>query len=149
MGYLAKRYKKRRVFLIISDVLMLTFFYLLYLDAEICNDYVILVVIILSAFGVGSVNILFSLVREYNASRQCEETSTGLVNAIMVSSGLISQYVIGVLLDYHRWNIRHDDDRNNYNSEDFEFAFSCVIPTCFGIAVVATFLLKETNAKNL
>ena len=75
-GYIASKYRKRKIYLFVADLLMASLFIILYF--EYINEYVVFIFIITSGLGVGSVNILFTLVREYNASRACEETATVL-----------------------------------------------------------------------
>jgi len=146
-GYLAFRFKKRRRFLAAADVLLASILLIVYLDADHCREWVVFPVVIMTGLGVGAINILFALVREYNAANHCEESATGLVSGLMVSSGLISQYVIGLLLDHHHRGQSRDGDE--HNAADFEFAFSFVIPTCIALVTLSTLFLKETNGRDL
>eukprot|EP01084_Bolivina_argentea_P312119 540337_1 len=150
-GYFARKYKKRRMLLFISQCLLSTLFIVLYVDKTMKNEIVIFIIIAISGLGVGSTNILFTLVREYNTNNECQETSTSFINFFTVSSGLIPQYVIGLLLDYHhdQSNIQNHENEQYYHVQDFQFAFSCIIPTCFVMSVITTYILKETNGKNM
>eukprot|EP01084_Bolivina_argentea_P318721 552812_1 len=156
-GVLSSKYKNRKIYIMLNNFLASFLLYLLYLDSEILNEYVVFVLILLSGFGAGT-NILFTLAMEYNSKDECQETATGFVNMIHLSAAFISQYFIGILIEYH-WQYRNNTGLNNnqihenqireYNVDDYQFAFSCVIPTCLIIGIATTILLKETNGKNI
>eukprot|EP01083_Nonionella_stella_P276056 937802_1 len=141
IGYLAAKYKKRKIFLYFGIVSMSSIFAIIYLKDV--PDFVILAVIVLVGIGSGAYAcLLFALTREYNARNHCEDSASGLVAAFCTGSAFVSQNVIGLLLDYHRSSIRND-----YNTDDYQFAFSIVLPFYITVMAIATFILKETNAK--
>eukprot|EP01084_Bolivina_argentea_P194514 333747_1 len=147
IGYLAAKYKKRKIFLYFGIVSMSSIFAIIYLKDV--PDFVILAVIVLVGIGSGAYAcLLFALTREYNARNHCEDSAAGLVTAFCIGSAFVSQNAIGVLLDYHRSSIRNDEE-SDYNTDDYQFAFSIVLPVCISVMGIATFILKETNAKAL
>eukprot|EP01084_Bolivina_argentea_P238336 400421_1 len=150
-GYFATKYRNRRIYLMICALLLSTFLYLIYLDEKILNEYIVIIMILLVGCGNGYNGILFTLIREYNVSENCEETATGFVSAVQSLSGFVSQYVIGLLIDYH-WELRNvnvNSEVRIYNVSDYTFAFSCIGIPCLIVLVISTILLKETNGKGI
>eukprot|EP01084_Bolivina_argentea_P227533 384274_1 len=92
-GYLSSKYKIRKMFLYIGDFLTCTVLLLLYLDAEILNEYYVFIIIVMSRFGIGVECINYTLIREYNANQKCEEVASSFLNTLNVCA-FISQYVI-------------------------------------------------------
>ena len=90
-------------------------------------------------------------VRECNEFYDCEDVALGIVNSLTNSSGFVSQYLIGLLLDWHWEGIRGGSDLNEdgdrvYNVSDYDFAFS-TITVCLVGAFITSLFLKETRGK--
>lgn len=150
-GYFSKKYKNRKIYLMVAVFLLSSLLLLVYVDANVLDVYEVFIIISLSAIGVATNVILFTLAREYNEKSECAETATGFISAIQSSAGFVSQYVIGILIDYH-WNKRNENGKDavrEYDASDYEWAFSCVIPACLIMLIVTTLFLKETHAKNI
>ena len=150
-GYLSSTFRNRKMYFIISDLLMSSSLYMIFLDAELLNIHIVWFIIITTGLGVGNNSIIFTLCREYNAKNQCEETASGFVNGIVVSAWFIGQYVSGYLIDYH-WERRNGniiDGIRQYTVSDYTFGFECVIPSCLILAIITSCLLKETHGNNL
>eukprot|EP01084_Bolivina_argentea_P182072 314400_1 len=148
-GYFSTRFQNRKIYFIISDLLVSCMLYIVFVDAELMNVYVVFVIMVFVGFGAGNNTIMFTLCREYNSRYGCEEIAAGFVNMIMCSGGFIAPYITGYLIDYH-WELHNVDDGSvrQYNEDDYSWAFACIIPTCLIFAIVTSILLKETNGQN-
>ena len=135
--------------------MMSSVLYLIFLDAELLNIYVVFIIVVITCIGRGNNAIIFTLCREYNAKDNCEETATGFVSWI-ITSAFIGQYLMGYLIDYH-WKMSNTatdsvnivNGMREYTVNDYQFAFKWVIPSCLIVSNVCSCLLKETNGQNL
>lgn len=83
--------------------------------------------------------IAFNLVpKEYSA------TSTGFLNALVMTSGIIFQPLLGKLLDFFRNGVVTSDGLPIYNIGMYRSAFQVVI-VCMFIAIILTFFINDVK----
>merc|ERR1712130_586467 len=151
-GYLSTKCHRRKVFLILTAVLMCVCLVTLYVNAS-TSMIVIIGSSIMSGIGFGAFDPVFwATVRENNAYYNCTEIAIGMVLSMVNASGFVSQFLIGILMDMHWQHVNggngdHDGDRI-YSVGDYDFAF-LTFPICLGLAIIFTVFMKETYAKTV
>ncbi|EKD91668.1 MAG: major facilitator family transporter [uncultured bacterium] len=88
--------------------------------------------------------MVFALGRETNP-KKFAATAAAFINMITMLGGVIFQPLCGFLLDWHSGSTAAS---THFNSTDFKFALS-VLPLCFVVSCMFTFMLKETNCKTV
>ena len=150
-GEVARRWKKRKILIYGSALCYLCLVVLVF--SPLLPLGVVVVFSAMTGAGCGCFVIVFTLVREYNWYYGSAEAASGLVNMIMVSSGVVSQYTIGKVLDWS-YATRTGESPSvggaeiEYDEADFQKAF-LVVPVGIALMVALTFVLKETNGTNL
>eukprot|EP01083_Nonionella_stella_P292329 994268_1 len=126
MGKLSTKYKKRKIFLVISSLMLGGSSLIVHLGKD-TNIIIIAILNCISGCGAGCIGMIYAVVREYNVFYSCEDIAGGLVNTIGNMSGVVFPFVIGYLMDVH-WMQRNGqrdeiNGRRMYNANDYEFAF--------------------------
>eukprot|EP01083_Nonionella_stella_P073663 199398_1 len=151
MGKLSTKYKKRKIFLVISSLMLGGSSLIVHLGKD-TNIIIIAILNCISGCGAGCIGMIYAVVREYNVFYSCEDIAGGLVNTIGNMSGVVFPFVIGYLMDVH-WMQRNGqrdeiNGRRMYNANDYEFAFIS-IDIAIGFAIIVSLVLKETNGQTI
>lgn len=142
MGFFSDKIRRRRLPLILSvlcafaiSILMLT-----------SHPSYQTACILLFLFGLfcSAQNICFALGRE-NAPPELAGSAVAFVNLIVMAGGLIAQPLIGKLLD-HFWTGELLEGIKVYSGANFKAAM-LILPIGLGLAVIAAFCVRETNAE--
>jgi MFS family permease len=98
----------------------------------------------LFGFFCSSQIICFALGRE-NAPQKVSGTAVAFVNLIVMAGGLISQPLVGKLLD-HFWTGALVNGARIYSGDNFKTAM-LILPIGLVLCIIASFFIRETNAE--
>lgn len=150
IGRLAMHFGKRKIFVIFGSLMMFGSVFIIYCPPSTAM-WIIILANMISGSGSCVYSITWTLCREYNQQFKCKSIAGGMMNTLQNSGSFVSQLLISELIDAH-WMSRGADDfkdgDRNYVDSDFESGF-IIIPISVCIQLLAAFLLKETNGKNL
>eukprot|EP01084_Bolivina_argentea_P203380 347385_1 len=126
IGKLSYKYKKRKIFLILCSIFLLSPLYIIYCDKNTSMNMILLMNII-GGIGTGVSAVTFALAREYNEYFECSDIASSIVNTISSTSGFIMPWLVGILIDYN-WRYRNDHELNDnndriYTETDYDFGF--------------------------
>ena len=150
LGTLSTKYKRRKIFYIMSAVGSLPLLYLIYCDSS-AHIAVVITCNVIAGFFSGLDSIIFGVVREYNEYFGTSDTASGIVNCLgFLLSGAVMPWVMGSLIDYN-WAQRDgeiDEDSGDriYSVADHNVAFA-VMPVVLALNWFIAFLMKETNGE--
>jgi MFS family permease len=143
MGLLSDKLKRRRSPLIISSFVALLVSILM-LSYHHYSFYTACLLLFLLGFFCSAENICFALGRE-NAPRELAGTAVAFVNLVVMMGGLISQPLIGKLLD-HNWSGEMLHGARVYSAQDFKMAM-LILPIGVFLALIFSFFLRETKTE--
>lgn len=142
MGFFSDRIKRRRLPLIINSAAALV---LSILMVTITPSFLIACLLFfLFGLACSAENICFALGRE-NAPKELAGSAVAFVNLVTMAGGLISQPLIGKLLDYY-WTGASIAGSRIYSGETFKTAM-ILLPIGMLISLIASLLLRETHAE--
>ena len=150
LGKLSTKYKRRKIFYIISSVGLLSPLYIMYCGPD-AHIMIIIACNVIAGFCSGIASIEFGLVREYNEYDGTSDAAGGIVNSLgLFLSGTVMPWVMGMMMD-RSWSRRDgqiNDDTGDrvYSLDDYNTAF-LVIPAVIVVNWCTTLLMKETNGK--
>lgn len=145
VGWLSDKIGRRRPFMFLSAFLsLLMMSIVLYMPAMSIS----FVIVFLFAFGVvnSGVSISYAVSGEINPL-PVAGTSVAFANMASVLIGAVLQKIIGKLLELN-WDGKYVNGLPFYDSGDFRMAM-IVIPVTLIIAMIFSFLVKETYCRNV
>ena len=152
LGKLSTKYKRRKIFYIISSVGLLSVLYIIYCRP---NAHIVVVITcnVIAGFCSGIDSIEFGVVREYNEQFGTSDAAGGLINCFgFLLSGAVIPWLMGILMD-HNWmqrdgQLNEDTGDRMYSLSDYNTAFA-VIPVVLVLNWCTTLLIKETNGESV
>lgn len=139
-GLISDFFRRRRTPMIVAAIgALITFCVLLYVR----NLSITMIYSLLFLFGfLSSVQIIvFAVARELTAVRSAG-TAIGMINMLVMISGLVFPPLIGKLLDFN-WKGLVEQGSRVYSSNTYTIAFS-VLPVGIFIGILLTFYIRET-----
>ena len=94
----------------------------------------------------GQTPVFWASVRECNKYYDCEDVAVGIANSFGNASGFVSQYLIGLMLDWHWTGTVAEDGSRVYSVADYDFAFISLAVCVVGAFIMSLFV-KETYGK--
>jgi MFS family permease len=143
-GWLVDKVRSCKPVMVISALGMATTFVsAVYLDSIEFKTCIIL--LSFTSIFAGSNLLCFSAVFRF-VSKEFGGTVTGFMNALVMSSGLVAQPILGKLLDFFRNGLVTEAGEPVYNLPMYRSTFAFVV-LCLMVAIVIPFFIKESERK--